>query len=534
MLHRLFLITLLLLSTQSLAAISQHNFSAQPISIEQWQVADIILKSHKPIAKPFEQEIFAHFENQQRIPLFYNGDNQWVLRYSNAKTGSFSYQIKSEIPELNTLTGTIKVNKNTKQNRHGAITLNKANPQHFYYESGKPYFSLAFEADWLFALDYNLAELKKTNHLLDLVKNNGFNQVVTTLYSYDVYWEKDPKLKQHPEFEYGAREDIFPFLGSNTTPDFSSLNLEFFQHYDHVMSAMHDREIVNHLMIYVWNKMVNWPELGSPEDNRYFDYIIKRYQAFPNIIWDISKEALFYKNTTKNYIADRVDRARELDSFNRLVTVHDYGFCAQHPHKVDFISTQDWKHTIYSKMLEVRSKFPTHPIVNIEHGGYEYSPIRVFPGAYENAEVALRRNYMSLFAGVYNTYYWQGTSWNVVIHNPFEQDESFTKPKFHYFSIMKQLMDKYPFSEFTPNPNQNSSGYNLTDHKTGTVLLYIPKENYSIALGFLTKNGDKYRYQWLNTLTGEIKEKGIIKDQFSFYQSPWREQADTILIATKI
>ena len=347
-------------------------------------------------------------------------------------------------------------------------------------------------------------------------------------------WEKDPKLKQHPEFEYGTREDIFPFLGSNTTPDFSSLNLEFFQHYDHVMSAMHDREIVNHLMIYVWNKMVNWPELGSAEDNRYFDYIIKRYQAFPNIIWDISKEALFYKNTTKNYIADRVDRARELDSFNRLVTVHDYGFCAQHPHKVDFISTQDWKHTIYSKMLEVRSKFPTHPIVNIEHGGYEYSPIRVFPGAYENAEVALRRNYMSLFSGVYNTYYWQGTSWNVVIHNPFEQDESFTKPKFHYFAIMKQLMDKYPFSEFTPNPNQNSSGYNLTDHKTGTVLLYIPKENYSIALGFLTKNGDKYRYQWLNTLTGEIKEKGIIKDQFSFYQSPWREQADTILIATKI
>ncbi len=39
------------------------------------------------------------------------------------------------------------------------------------------------------------------------------------------------------------------------------------------------------------NKKVSWPEARSAEDNRHFDYVIKRYQAFSNIVWDISKEA---------------------------------------------------------------------------------------------------------------------------------------------------------------------------------------------------------------------------------------------------
>jgi len=42
--------------------------------------------------------------------------------------------------------------------------------------------------------------------------------------------------------------------------------------------------------------------MHSAEDNRYFDYVIKRYQAFPNIIWDVSKEALDYGRCDIPYI----------------------------------------------------------------------------------------------------------------------------------------------------------------------------------------------------------------------------------------
>ena len=245
--------------------------------------------------------------------------------------GIHSFEIESELKALNGRKGQIIVSENNKSGRHGGIVLQKDNPQHLFYEDGSHYLNLAFECDWLFALDYGQKELHKTNHLLSLIEENGFNQVVMNVYAYDLdtilRWPRDPRLDKHPEHNYGAREDIFPFLGSNTYPDYSALNIDFFKHFDKVIATMHDKEIVSHLMIYVWNKLVAWPEMESEADNMYYDYVIKRYQAFPNIIWDVSKEALHRTRATKEYILERIERTRKLDTYNRLVSVHDFGFC---------------------------------------------------------------------------------------------------------------------------------------------------------------------------------------------------------------
>ncbi|WP_250629765.1 apiosidase-like domain-containing protein [Aureibaculum algae] len=409
----------------------------------------------------------------------------------------------------------------------------KDDPQHFYYEDGTPYFNLAFECDWLFALDYESKDVKKTDHLLNLLNENGFNQVVMNVYSHDVSWEKDPLLAIHPEHEFGGKQNIYPFLGSNEKPDFSALNPDFFNHLDKVIATMHDKEIVSHLMIYVWNKLVSWPDMQTKEDNRYFDYVVKRYQAFPNIIWDISKEALFYGRATPEYISERINRVRKLDGYNRLLSVHDYGFCKNHPDEVDFISSQNWSHTLYQNMLDAKNEFPKKPVFNIEHGGYEESPYTVFTGAYIDAEVCLRRNYMCLFAGVYTTYYWQGTSWNVIIYNPFEQSADFYKPHFDYFKHMQEFFNQFSFHNFKPHPWQNTNGYNLTDEKNGTILIYMPKENYKVTLWHLSKeNKDTATMQWFNTLTGEYtKIEDFDKNRAEL--SPWRGKADTILIIQK-
>ena len=54
---------------------------------------------------------------------------------------------------------------------------------------------------------------------------------MTTVYSFDVEWEKDPKLAKHPEHEFGGNLTIYPFLGTNEAPDFNQLNVEFFQQF---------------------------------------------------------------------------------------------------------------------------------------------------------------------------------------------------------------------------------------------------------------------------------------------------------------
>jgi len=273
--------------------------------------------------------------------------------------------------------------------------------------------------------------------------------------------------------------------------------------------------------------MVSWPDMQTEADNMYYDYVVKRYQAFPNIIWDVSKEALHYVRATKEYIIERIERTRKLDAFDRLVSVHDHGFCANHSELVDFISIQNWKHTLYENMLKAQKKFPNKPIFNIEHGGYEEAPYEVFPGAYTNAEVCLRRNYMCLFAGSYTTYYWQGASWNAVIHNPFEQPTYFKKPRFDYFKNMRKLFDTVHFENFIPLDKYNGSSYNLTNKKDGTIMVYAPKENHYVGVN--TK-------QWFNTLTGEFtKEIKYKESKHSFWEwRPFRNTADAILIVRNL
>lgn len=512
--------------------------SNQLIEIVQWEVNDLVYFVNKKIEAPFSKEAYAVVSSEkgtQKIPLFYNGDNMWVFRYSSATVGSKSFVFESEIKALNGKKGKFLVIDNKKEDRHGGIVLKKDNPQHLFYEDGSHYFNLAFECDWLFALDYGQKDIPKTKHLLSLVNEYQFNQIVMNVYSYDVSWPKDKRLKDYPEHEYGSREDIFPFLGSNSEPDFSSLNVDFFKHFDKVIAEMHDKELVSHLMIYVWNKLVNWPDMESEADNMYYDYVVKRYQAFPNMIWDVSKEALHYTRATKEYISERIERTRKLDSYNRLVSVHDYGFCRNHKDQVDFISMQNWQHTLYQNMLNARKDFPNKPIFNIEHGGYEDSPYVVFPGAYDDAEACLRRNYMCIFAGGYSTYYWQGTSWDVLIHNPFEQIKDFKKPHFEYFKYMRSLFDSVHFENCEPLSRYNTAGYNLTNEKDGIVLVYAPKENNWVGASKIISakfNPESATQQWFNTLTGEFSEEvKYVKKPLEFWDwRPWKGEADAILI----
>lgn len=520
--------------------------SNQTIKSVQWEVNDLIYKTKRSINKPFSKKAFAivsSMGSEQKIPLFYNGNGEWVFRYSSSIVGQKSFVIESEIKELNGKKGKFTFAKNKKKERHGGIVKNEKDPRHFYYEDGSHYFNLAFECDWLFALDYGEKNISKTEHLLGLVNENGFNQVVMNVFAYDpdLDWVKDKRLKENPQHDYGAREDIFPFLGSNSNPDYSSLNIDFFKHFDKVIAKMHDKEIVSHLMIYVWNKRVAWPQPGSEADNMYYDHVIKRYQAFPNIIWDVSKEATSKIAISQNgsiveHIEERIVRTRKMDAFNRLLSVHAYGFCKNHKDDVDFISTQDWKLSLYESMLNVYSLFPDKPVFNIEHGGYEESPYDVFPGGYSNAEECLKRNYLCLFAGVYTTYYWQAASWNAIIHNPFEQPESFNKPRFDYFKHMRKLFDNVNFENFEPVTKANTRSYVLSNDTDGIVLQYFSKEVHSDDIKrYLSKEFDYQNAtkQWFNTITGEFtkEEKLKFEHKYGFWDyRPWRNEADAILI----
>ena len=474
-------------------------------TVEKWQVLDLHFSVKKMPASPMDITFGAmiRHENGQilDVPGFYNDDRNWVIRFCPPEEGTWTYTTYASLKELTEKQGLIIVSASTKDNEHGPIVISAHDKTKLAYQDGSPYFLMAFELDWLFALDAeNPNDIPRTREMVSHLTENAFNQVVMNVYAYDASWGDRASIA--PEYNF-AEPDVYPFLGSNQTPDHSHLNIDYFKRLDRVIAHLDSKEIIAHLMIYVWNKKVNWPDPGSKEDNMYFDYVVKRYQAFPNLVWDISKEALAYGRDDMGYITERIERLRRLDGHGRLVTVHDYGYCAAYPEKVDIISVQDWKANIYDATARIVKRHENMPVFNIEHGGYEKTMHSIFDGAYTDPLACLKRNYHIIFAGAYSTYYWQNSSWYEVVYKPFNLEKE-KQPHFSYYKSMAQLFTDYDFNTLSPF-HTSFHPYCLTDHKT-RYLFYLMDGMISITGAMKELEGKEGIIKWFDPIKGTYFE----------------------------
>jgi hypothetical protein len=498
----------------------------------QREVVDILFKPGSlPTGNPFDLHFGAVIagpgNRTMQVPGFYQGEGEWIVRFSPPEPGSWTFRTYSETAALSGHAGVIEA---APSQRKGGMRIDPEAPERFIYEDGSTCFALAYELDWLFALDYgNGTGIPRTGQIIGDIAKNGFNQVVMNVYAYDVNWYRD----QVPaEYEFG-KPGYSVFGGTNEAPDFSTLNTALFRHLDRVIAHLDRLDITAHLMIYVWNKNVNWPDMYSVADNRYFDHVITRYQAFSNIVWDVSKEALDYGRCDIPYINERIARIRRMDAYQRLVTVHDYEYCSREPDRVDFISIQSWRSHLYSLMLEATARHRGKPVMNIEHGGYEAGPYRTFEGNYTDAGTCLIRNYLNAFAGVYPTYYWQNTAWNIVIYDALEEGKEFQAPRYEYYRHMAGFFGRYDFNKLYTVPqkittnsktgpdNLGTGGYALSNG-SDLFLYLVPAENHQVNTVLPEPPGGTMQITWFNPLTGEYREGSAEKwSMWKSLRSPW-------------
>ncbi len=497
----------LLILIVSVLLCSQSNILSQSQNHTQWDVIDLTFSGNPRPECPFTTEfgaVITHESGREmRVPGFYNDNDIWIIRFSPPLTGRWSYTTYSGSGELDGRHGEIRVGPAESAEIHGPISISEQNPQRFTYQDGTSWFPLAFEIDWLFALDAeNPDDIPRTRQIVKHIEENGFNKVIINVYAYDAGWGERHRID--PRFNF-AKPSVFPFGGTNEDPDHETLNIDFFKHFDRVIAHLNEKGIVAHMMIYVWNKYVNWPSPGSEEDNMYFDYVVKRYQAYPNLIWDISKEALAYGMDDMDYITGRIDRLRKLDGHKRLVTVHDFSYCRRHPDKVDFISVQEWKPNLYNEMQNIVESFPETPVFNVEHGGYEQTMHTIFHGAFTNAEICLKRTYICIFAGTYSTYYWQNASWYELVYDPFSLPVE-NQPKFHYYKHLTNFFSNFDYNKLVPDQYFYST-YVLTNNED-TFIYLLPWHGFSIeGMAPRQARGKRIEIQWFDPLTGEYSEK---------------------------
>ncbi|MFR9651119.1 MAG: DUF5060 domain-containing protein [Rikenellaceae bacterium] len=498
------------------------------ISVSRHEVFDIPFVAKERSASPFDVELVAIFISptgaEQRVPAFYNGNNEWVVRFSAGEVGEWSYTTTSDLRSMSGKKGLLTVGDSIYGGRRGKLVASKSSVTNFEWEDGSPCFLIAFGCDFLYALDYhNSDDAPSLNTFVNNIAKEGFNHVIMNVYAYDIVFDLDSKLSKKQQYIMGGDEKIYPFWGSNAKPNYSMLDVNFFRRLDRTIERLNDSNIVAQLVIYNWDTGVNWAAAGSKEDSLYFDYVVKRYQAFSNVVWSISGS--FGDKVSDEFIIDKCSRLRDLDTFDRLVTVGDDGFCQYYSGAVDFISRRST--SVYSDREAVKK-----PTLCIDNGGFEECGYKLVNGLYVEAEQCLRRSYEVLFGGEYVTYYWQGAAFSLLFYNVDSLPRGVDRPKMEYYRYLNSFFTRHPYADFKPVSGLSDSSLCMGDSDGRSYLLYIPKEMSTVSANGVLSKGQCLLFQWFNTTTGEYSDVWVGRDVTAKTMpvNPWHLVSDAVLI----
>ncbi len=494
----------------------------------QYQPIDVRITSGCAFENPFLAQLYGRFQDPEgkvyEVPGFYDGNGVFIIRACLPIPGRWTYTVQSaDIPDAH-VSGEIDCRPNENPRIHGRLGIDAKNRRHFSYEDGTDCFMMAYECDWLWALGLGDEKAEKIRELADIISSVGFNQVIVNVYAHDTAWAPGKSCEK----DYGPPA-MFAWEGSNEKPDHSRMNTAFFQNYDRMMRILLERGIDAHIFLKVYNKEVNWPKKRSWQEALYLRYLAARYQGFPNVIWDFSKEA--YYETDKDYIYDTLKSLRNLDAYKHLITLHDdriFYNTPAHARVLDFETTQQHDELYASNLLIHKDR--DWPVFNSEFG-YEVGPggkdsYLTWTG--HTGEELVGRAWEVVMSGAYIAYYYDYTAWDIV-------DYSHTPGGYAHFKRLKAFMQTIPWKEFRPAPEICCwSGKRLCLLQEGRRILVYADKHVLLTEKLVEK---KLKVQWMHTLTGEtvegnesLLEASPHSSGLSFFKNPFGAAPAVLLI----
>ena len=470
-------------------------------AVSRWEPYDCAFRSSTRHANPFGVRFTARVRGPEgrafTMPGFYDGGGVWRVRVSPTTEGRWTLRTRSDDPQLDGRRAELECVANTNQRVHGGLRVDPEHPHHFIFEDGTRYFLMGYECDWLWALDMGKPELTTLEPFLDTLAAHGFNHVILNAYAHDCPWRKGTT---GPD-DFGPPPK-YAWRGSNARPDHSRFNLAYWRHYDRVIAALHRRGIVAHVMIKVYNKMVNWPLPASPDDDRYFRWLIARYAAFPNVVWDFSKEA--NNEPSIRYKRGRLRFLRKHDPYRRLLTVHDDSRTYDAGHYGDLLDFRsDQQHRDWHAVLLRQRKQNAWPVVNVEFG-YEHGPDGPDDLTYrvgQPPEEVARRAWEICLAGGYTAYYYTYTAWDVIRpgHVP---------PGYACFRRLRDVFEGTRYWRLKPSDRLVTAGHCLADPGREYVVFLDQPQPFTLRL---RRSSAPLAGEWLQPLTGERRRAQALR-----------------------
>jgi hypothetical protein len=475
---------------------------ADAVTVPRWEPHDFAFKADQKVANPFLVTFNAIVRSPDgrsfTLPGFFDGNGTWRVRLSPTMEGKGSLSTQSDLKELDGTTVEFTCVKNPSPSTHGVLRIDKDHPHHFKFDDGTHFFMQGYEYDWLWALDMDKPGVPTVEQSLDLLASHGFNYVILNSYAYDTTWRKGRTSAD----DYGPSL-LYPWEGSNEQPVHSRMNLAYWQHYDRVMTALNDRGFQAHLLIKVYNKAVNWPRHGSDEEKLFFRWLVARYAAYPNVIWDFSKEAnnekdLAYKQGWLKWLRDN-------DPYHHLITVHDdakVNDSGAYDELTDFRASQ--QHAKFHETVLRQRARRAWPVANVE-SDYECGPGGINDKTYGVAmtpEQTASTLWEIQMAGGYTAYYYTYTAWDVI--RPLD-----VPPGYAYLKHFGDFWRATRYWELEPSDNLVNHGWCIAEPGREYVVFQNQAQPFTLEIAGAKAT---LKAEWFDPYTGKLTDAGSFEN----------------------
>jgi len=519
----------------SLLLMSGLNTFCQSASYKTWEVAEINLQAAAKISNPYieclregeKAYVTANFSGISgdaslktfEISGFWDGGNNWKIRFAPPLAGTWIYETMSQDRGLNHRKGKIVVTdwtaeeKNANPVRHGFICVSQKEPRpgrYFIYTDGTPCFWIS-DTWW----DWTNRQIKfeSFKKLADTRSEQGFN--IGQLFFAGNGWGQESSLLD-PSFQH---------------PDIDQI-----RQVEKMISYANSKGIT--MWIHAWWSRENInATIGEENIRRWWRYVVHRLQAY-NVIWVLAGEYNMYNygGLTQEFWNNLGKLVKSEDPYGRIVGVHstppmwEGGADAPQWSTAEAINSQPWLDYNQSQCGHARWCNELIPeIIKRAYAMKPAKPIVVTEPWYEFIEgnptaMDIRFGaWSSIMSGAAGHAYGGGHIWRA--HLPERPTDAGdwpldtnlkTNTMLYPGAISVGFLGKYmrtlEWWRLEPHPElvgDNPSHYCLAD--PGFEYLFYLRFGGSVKLDLRDyPDSAKYNFQWIDLVTSRVSRSGIL------------------------
>jgi hypothetical protein len=284
--------------------------------VQQWSRFQVEFNYAYPGNSFTDVQLSATFSNKDTSILvtgFYDGNNNFKIRFMPEKTGTWQYVTRSNIKQLSNKKGSFECVPAT-ANNHGIVRV--SDTYNFKYADGKQYYPVGTTA---YAWNHMSKPVQELT--LQSLKNSGFNKVRMC-----VFPKEYNLVKEEPEIFPYKSTGIEKGPGGKERPvwDFTTFNPEFFCGLEKQIDDLNQLGIEADLILFHPYDKGRWgfDSLSMDVNLRYIKYIVSRLSSFHNVWWSVANEWDLVKYKTHDDWITLSEAVSEADPYHHLESIH--------------------------------------------------------------------------------------------------------------------------------------------------------------------------------------------------------------------